>query len=227
MPTSYTFPPCTIPYPLEFYIDVYLSRFPTHKLFPFILESHIIEEVYSEDRKERRIKRRIHLDIDAPSWIKTLTGLHYSVFIEDTHINYSTHHVHIKTVNESFSNKVVMTDITDYSPHADNPNWTVFVQTGTVDFLVHVFGLQKKIEEFVMGLYKSRYDESRVLDNKMIELYISERGKSESSSSNSNNSSNITTDKSSENNSENTEKALTIEVTNEDKTTIVENNSIG
>jgi len=224
MPTSHRFPPCVIPYPIEFYIEVYLSRFPTHKLFPFILESHIIEEVYSEDRKERKIKRRIHLDIDAPSWLKTLTGVHYSVFIEDSHINYFTQQVHIKTVNESFSNKVTLTDITEYTPHPDNPNWTVFVQTGTVDFLVHVFGVQKKIEEYMMGLYKSRYDESRVLDNKMIELYISEKGNGEnnkSNNNNNNNNANTTTSKSSENNdkssqTENIEQTLTI-VLNEDK----------
>eukprot|EP01133_Synstelium_polycarpum_P017474 gene17474-20849_t len=67
-----------------------------------------------------------------------------------------------------------MIDSTVYSVHPDNPDWCTFTQSGTVELLVSVLGFQKKIEKYIINLYCSRYNESRELDKKMIELYREE-----------------------------------------------------
>ncbi|KAN0022278.1 hypothetical protein ACTFIU_004454 [Dictyostelium citrinum] len=173
MPASHTFPAYTYECPLEFYWEVYNKRFPNHPLFPFIIDSEIVEQITEENGNEKRI-RKTKLEVDAPGWFKTLFDIKYSVFIEESYHDKANRKITIKTTNETLSSKAKMLDITVYEVHPENPNWCQFTQTGTVELLVSVLGFQKKIEKYVLDLYKSRYDESRELDKKMIELYREE-----------------------------------------------------
>ncbi|KAK5582176.1 hypothetical protein RB653_003759 [Dictyostelium firmibasis] len=173
MPASHTFPAYTYECPLEFYWEVYNKRFPNHPLFPFIIDSEIIEQITEENGNEKRI-RKTKLEVDAPGWFKTLFDIKYSVFIEESYHDKVNRKITIKTTNETLSTKAKMLDITVYEVHPENPNWCQFTQTGTVELLVSVLGFQKKIEKYVLDLYKSRYDESRELDKKMVELYREE-----------------------------------------------------
>ncbi|KAM9990200.1 hypothetical protein ACTFIY_006242 [Dictyostelium cf. discoideum] len=173
MPASHTFPAYTYECPLEFYWEVYNKRFPNHPLFPFIIDSEIVEQITEENGNEKRI-RKTKLEVDAPGWFKTLFDIKHSVFIEESYHDKANRKITIKTTNETLSSKAKMIDITVYEVHPENPNWCQFTQTGTVELLVSVLGFQKKIEKYVLDLYKSRYDESRELDKKMIELYREE-----------------------------------------------------
>ncbi|EGC32438.1 hypothetical protein DICPUDRAFT_155599 [Dictyostelium purpureum] len=173
MPATHTFPPYTYECPLEFYWQVYNKRFPKHPLFPFILDSEITEHVV-EDNGNVKSVRRTKLDVDAPGWFKTLFDIHFSYFIEESYYDKQARKITIKTTNETLSSKAKMIDMTVYEVSPQNPNWCQFTQTGTVELLVSVLGFQKKIEKWVLELYTSRYDESRKLDIKMIELYRDE-----------------------------------------------------
>ncbi|KAM9953725.1 hypothetical protein ACTFIR_008817 [Dictyostelium discoideum] len=173
MPASHTFPAYTYECPLEFYWEVYNKRFPNHPLFPFIIDSEIVEQITEENGNEKRI-RKTKLEVDAPGWFKTLFDIKHSIFIEESYHDKANRKITIKTTNETLSSKAKMIDITVYEVHPENPNWCQFTQTGTVELLVSVLGFQKKIEKYVLDLYKSRYDESRELDKKMIELYREE-----------------------------------------------------
>jgi len=173
MPSSHQFPPCIIKVPVEFYFEIYNKRFPTHPLYPFILDSEILERY--EDTNELKMKRSIKLDIDAPGWFKSLTGLHCCVFIEDTIYEKQKRKITFMTVNETFSRKAILRDLTTYEAHPDNPNWTLFTQVGTVELVVSTLGFNKKIEHFFLELYSRRYDESRQLDEKMIAYCIEEQ----------------------------------------------------
>ncbi|KAF2073819.1 hypothetical protein CYY_004877 [Polysphondylium violaceum] len=170
MPATHSFEPYTYEVPLDFYWKVYNSRFPKHELFPFILDSEVTELIVEENGNEKST-RKTKLDIDAPGWFKTLFSIHYSIFIEESYYDKENQKITIKTINETLSSKAKMIDITVYQVHPTNPNWCTFTQTGTVELLVSVLGFQKKIEKYVLDLYKSRYDESRELDKKMIERY--------------------------------------------------------
>jgi len=172
MPSSHEFPPFTIKYPVEFYIDVYNKRFPTHPLFPFILESEVVE--YNNDKETGHIKttRKIKLDIDAPGWFKTLTGLQFSVFIEESDFDTKNRRMTVVTKNETLSSKAVLTDNSSYEADPNNPDWTIFKQEGNVDLKLSIFGFTKKIEAFMLERYSKRYDESRKLDEQMIEYCL-------------------------------------------------------
>ncbi|EFA80984.1 hypothetical protein PPL_05817 [Heterostelium album PN500] len=174
MPATHSFPPYTYEISVEEYIEVYYRRFPQHKLFPYILDSEVIEHRHNEDGTETII-RKTKLDIDAPGWFKTLFGIHHSIFIEEATIDKVNRTVTIKTINETLSSKANLLDTTIYSVHPENPNWCTFTQTGSVTLLVSVLGFQKKIEKYCLNLYTSRYNESRELDKKMIEEYRQEK----------------------------------------------------
>ncbi|KYR01597.1 hypothetical protein DLAC_01597 [Tieghemostelium lacteum] len=173
MVATHSFQPYTYEVPLEVYMQIYNKRFPQHKLFPFILDSQVVEHIVEENGNEKSI-RKTKLDIDAPGWFKSIFNIHHSIFIEESYYDKAERKVIIKTTNETLNTKAKLEDITVYSVHKENPNWCQFTQTGNVQLLVSVFGFQKKIENYVLDLYSSRYDESRKLDLQMIEQYKDE-----------------------------------------------------
>eukprot|EP01132_Coremiostelium_polycephalum_P009024 gene9024-11054_t len=176
MPCSHSFEPYTYKVPLEFYMEVYYRRFPTHKLFPYILDSEIIDHKHLDNGVEV-VVRKVKLDVDAP---------------EEAMIDKPNRKVVIKTTNETLSSKAKMDDITVYQVHPENPDWCTFTQTGTVELLVSIFGFQKKIEKYVLDLYTSRYNESRELDLKMIEEYKNELEEKKKNQDNTNTNNNNT-----------------------------------
>jgi len=192
--STHEFPAFIIKYPVEFYIDMYNKRFPTHPIFPFILDSEVVERHEDKEAQEIKMKRKIKLDIAAPSWFKSLTGLQYSIFIEDSHFDLKRRKMTIMTVNETFSKKAILTDYSTYEPHPENPEWTIFKQLGKIEILISTLGFNKKIEAFLLETYSRRYDESRKLDEKMIEWYLAELAKSESENAKTDeNTNNVTT----------------------------------
>ncbi|EGG17029.1 hypothetical protein DFA_08010 [Cavenderia fasciculata] len=147
MVATHSFEPYTYECSVEMYLDVYWSRFPQHPLFPYILDSEVIEKKQNPDGTET-VFRRTKLDVDAPGWLKSLFGLQYSYFIEEATIDRANRKVTIKTINETLNTKAKMEDITVYTVHPENPNWCCFTQTGNVELLVSALGFQKKIEKF-------------------------------------------------------------------------------
>ncbi|GAM20052.1 hypothetical protein SAMD00019534_032270, partial [Acytostelium subglobosum LB1] len=174
MPTTHSFPAYTYECSVEFYLEVYYRRFPKHKLFPYILDSEVIEHKINEEEGIEIIIRKTKLDIDAPGWFKTMFGIHYSIFIEEVTFEKKKRLITVRTKNETLSSKASLEDVTVYAVHPENPDWCTFTQTGTVTMLVSMLGFQKKVEKYCLNLYTSRYNESRELDKRMIEEYRAE-----------------------------------------------------
>jgi len=172
MPSNHVFPPYTYQIPVETYLEAYNMRFPQHELFPYILDSETISKEVDPDTGNWTQKRKIKLDINAPSWFKKISGLHFVIFIEDTTFDISKRKASVFTVNETLSTKCVVTDTSSYEPHPDNPNWTVFTQSGECDLIMSAFGFQSRVEKMFLGTYASRYEEARKLDLVMIERLL-------------------------------------------------------
>jgi len=69
-----------------------------------------------------------------------------------------------------------MEEIATYEPHPDNPQWTLFKQTGNFSLHVRTFGFGSKLESYFLGLYKGRYDEARKMDIIMIDSLLKDKG---------------------------------------------------
>jgi len=68
MPSTLLFPDYIFYICVELYYEAYNRRFPKHELFPYILDTQILEE--KENDSIRYLKRRVTLEIDAPEWFK-------------------------------------------------------------------------------------------------------------------------------------------------------------
>jgi len=169
MPQTHTFSPYTYHIPVELYIQVYNARFPTHRLFPYILDSEILDCQFHPESGDWKLRRKVVLDVDAPGWFKTITGIHTAVFVEDSEFTRSKRTLRVVTINESLSNKATLEDVSIYEPHPENDQWCLFSQSGTCTLHVIAFGFHSKIENYFIGLYANRYDEARKLDLLMIE----------------------------------------------------------
>ncbi len=107
----------------------YNLRFPRHELYPYILDTEELSR--TNNGPTTYVKRRVKLDIEAPGWLKTVTGVHHCYFVEEHTYNKDERKVSFKTVNETFSHQVCLEEIATFEPHPDNPEWTLFLQTGT------------------------------------------------------------------------------------------------
>mmetsp|Transcript_14842 Transcript_14842/g.34869 ORF Transcript_14842/g.34869 Transcript_14842/m.34869 type:complete len:246 (+) Transcript_14842:66-803(+) len=170
--SSHSFPPYVYDVPLEVYYLAYNSRFPTHKLFPYLINCEVLSTEEEEDHQGHgrytHMKRRIEVDIAAPKWFKKLTGLSTAFFIEEHHVYHDERRIVVLTVNESFATKATSQDESIYEVDPTNPNRTIFTEKGTATIRVPTLGLKKKLEEYLLGTFKSRYDEARETDKLVI-----------------------------------------------------------
>jgi len=176
-PEPHSFPPYTYELPVEIYFEIYNSRFPRHPLFPYLLDAEVIDESEDSETKTYSMKRKIKLDIDAPSWFKRLSGLEFIEFIEKTSFDKLNRKITISSINDTFSSRALLSDVSTYEVHPENPDWCVFTQTGTAELKMSLFGFESKIEKWALELYKGRYDSARKLDQIMIQNYEEQKNK--------------------------------------------------
>ncbi|XP_031722960.1 SEC14-like protein 1 isoform X2 [Anarrhichthys ocellatus] len=153
----------------ELVMAAYERRFPTCHLIPMFVASDVVEEETNEDGSTTRVERRCALDVDAPRLLKRIAGVDYVYFIQKNILNRKERTLHIDSHNETFSNRVIISETCCYSVHPENEDWTCFEQTASLD-IKSFFGFETTVEKIAMKQYATSIKKGK----EIIEFYLKE-----------------------------------------------------
>lgn len=156
-------------YPFELVMAAYEKRFPTCKMIPVFLGSDITYESKSEDGAIHIVERRCRLNVDAPYLLKKIIGVDFVFFVQKNTLDRRLRTLKIEAYNESFANRVVINENCMYSVHPENPEWTCFEQTASLD-VKSFFGFENAVEKLAMKQYSQNIKKGK----EVIEYYINE-----------------------------------------------------
>ncbi|XP_068444720.1 SEC14-like protein 1 isoform X1 [Clinocottus analis] len=169
MVQKYQSPVRVYKHPFELVMAAYERRFPTCHLIPMFVASDVVEEETNEDGSTNRVERRCALDVDAPRLLKRIAGVDYVYFIQKNTLNRKERTLHIESHNETFSNRVIISETCCYSVHPENDDWTCFEQTASLD-IKSFFGFESTVEKIAMKQYASSIKKGK----EIIEFYLKE-----------------------------------------------------
>ncbi|XP_029456254.1 SEC14-like protein 1 isoform X2 [Rhinatrema bivittatum] len=167
MVQKYQSPVRVYKHPFELIMTAYERRFPTCPLIPMFVASDIVNEFKSEDEAIHIVERRCKLDVDAPRLLKKIAGVDYVYFVQKNSLNRQERTLHIDAHNETFSNRVVISEHCCYSVHPDNEDWTCFEQSASLD-IKSFFGFESTVEKIAMKQYTSNIKKGK----EIIEYYL-------------------------------------------------------
>lgn len=147
----------------------YERRFPTCKMIPVFVGSEILNDNKSEDGAIHAVERRCKLNVDAPYILKKIVGVDYVIFIQKNSLDRRSRVLKIEAHNESFSSRIVVKETCVYSVHPENPNWTCFEQSASLD-VKSFFGFETTVEKIAIKQYSLNIKKGK----EVIEFYINE-----------------------------------------------------
>ncbi|XP_058451749.1 protein real-time isoform X2 [Malaya genurostris] len=156
-------------YPFELVMAAYERRFPTCPQMPIVLDCEVIEDTASEDGAKRETIRRCKLAVEAPYLFKKIIGVDVVFFIQKNFLDLKARTLNIEAVNETFSSRIEIFEKCRYYAHPENPDWTCFDQTATLD-IKNFFGFEHSMEK--MGM--KQYSQTTQKGKEIIECFISE-----------------------------------------------------
>ncbi|XP_064554042.1 protein real-time [Drosophila montana] len=156
-------------YPFELVMKAYERRFPKCPQMPIVLDCEIIKDECLENGAKRNTSRRCKLAVDAPYIFKKLIGVDFVYFLQHNFLDMSNRTLSIEAVNESFSSRIEIFERCRYYAHPDNPEWTCFDQTATLD-IKNFFGFEHSMEK--MGM--KQYTQTTLKGKEIIEYFISQ-----------------------------------------------------
>uniref|UniRef100_A0A8C2YYZ5 SEC14 like lipid binding 1 n=1 Tax=Cyclopterus lumpus TaxID=8103 RepID=A0A8C2YYZ5_CYCLU len=169
MVQKYQSPVRVYKHPFELVMAAYERRFPTCHLIPMFVASDVVEEEGNEEGSTNRVERRCALDVDAPRLLKRIAGVDYVYFIQKNTLNRKERTLHIESHNETFSNRVIISETCCYSVHPENEDWTCFEQTASLD-IKSFFGFESTVEKIAMKQYASSIKKGK----EIIDFYLNE-----------------------------------------------------
>ncbi|XP_056265107.1 SEC14-like protein 1 isoform X2 [Pseudoliparis swirei] len=169
MVQKYQSPVRVYKHPFELVMAAYERRFPTCHLLPMFVASDVVEEESNEDGSTNWVQRRCALDVDAPRLLKRIAGVDYVYFIQKNTLNRKERTLHIKSHNETFSNRVIISETCCYSVHPENEEWTCFEQTASLD-IKSFFGFESTVEKIAMKQYAGSIKKGK----EIIDFYLKE-----------------------------------------------------
>ncbi|XP_075724661.1 real-time [Rhipicephalus microplus] len=169
MVQKYQSPVRVYKYPFELVMAAYERRFPTCPMIPVFLGSDTVSEYKSEDGAEHVIERRCRLNVDAPYLLKKIIGVDFVYFIQKNSLDRRQRILKIEAYNESFSARVGIKENCTYSVHPENPDWTCFEQSASLD-VKSFFGFESAVEKLAMKQYSQNISKGK----EIIEYYINE-----------------------------------------------------
>ncbi|CAL8333512.1 unnamed protein product [Lota lota] len=169
MVQKYQSPVRVYKHPFELVMAAYERRFPTCHLIPMFVASDVVNEETSEDGTVHKVERRCALDVDAPRLLKRIAGVDYVYFIQRNTLDRQERTLHIESHNETFSNRVIISETCCYSVHPENGDWTCFEQTASLD-IKSFFGFESTVEKIAMKQYASSIKKGK----EIIEFYLQE-----------------------------------------------------
>ncbi|XP_049286807.1 protein real-time isoform X2 [Anopheles funestus] len=156
-------------YPFELVVAAYERRFPTCPQMPIVLDCEIIEDNLYDKGARRDTKRRCKIAVEAPYLIKKIIGVDVVFFIQKNFLDMKTRTLNIEATNESFATRVEIFEKCRYYAHPENPDWTCFDQTATLD-IKNFFGIEHSMEK--MGM--KQYTQTTLKGKEIIEYFVNE-----------------------------------------------------
>lgn len=138
-------------------------------MIPVFLGSDTLSEFTSNDGAIHIIERRCKLNVDAPYLLKKIIGVEYVFFIQKNTLNRRERTLKIEAYNESFISRVVVNENCTYSVHPENPEWTCFEQSASLD-VKSFLGFESAVEKLAMKQYSQNIKKGK----EIIEYYINE-----------------------------------------------------
>ncbi|KNC22721.1 Protein real-time [Lucilia cuprina] len=154
-------------HPFELVMKAYEKRFPTCPQMPIVLDCEITKDEILESGAKRNTSRRCKLAVDAPYIFKKLIGVDVVYFIQHNYLDLANRTLNIEATNESFSSRIEIFERCRYYAHPDNPDWTCFDQTATLD-IKNFFGFEHSMEK--MGM--KQYTQTTLKGKEIIEFFI-------------------------------------------------------
>ncbi|XP_052868948.1 protein real-time [Anopheles cruzii] len=156
-------------YPFELVVAAYERRFPTCPQMPIVLDCEIIEDNLYDNGARRDTERRCTIAVEAPYLIKKIIGVDVVFFIQKNFLDMRTRTLSIEATNESFATRVEIFEKCRYYAHPENPDWTCFDQTATLD-IKNFFGIEHSMEK--MGM--KQYTQTTLKGKEIIEYFVNE-----------------------------------------------------
>ncbi|KAJ8681420.1 hypothetical protein QAD02_017207 [Eretmocerus hayati] len=169
MVQQYQSPVRVYKYPFALVMMAYERRFPTCPQIPVFVGCDVITDEESEDGAVRTTERRCKLNVDAPYILKKIIGVDFVFFIQRNVLDRRNSVLEIEAYNESFSARVTVLEKCRYFIHPENPEWTCFEQTASLD-IKNFFGFENSMEKLAMKQYAQNIAKGK----EIIEFFINQ-----------------------------------------------------
>lgn len=136
---------------------------------PIVLDCQIVNDEIKDNGAVRSTSRRCKLAVEAPYLFKKLIGLDVVYFIQNNFLDMRARSLNIEAVNETYSSRIEIFERCRYYAHPENPEWTCFDQTATLD-IKNFFGFEHSMEK--MGM--KQYTQTTLKGKEIIEYFIEE-----------------------------------------------------
>ncbi|XP_071246282.1 SEC14-like protein 1 [Salvelinus alpinus] len=163
MVQKYQSPVRVYKYPFEMVMAAYERRFPTCPMIPLFLGSEVLSDVTSDDGATRVVERRCQVRVDAPQFLKMVVGLDDAYFIQKNTLSRRDRTLVIKVQNETYNNRLIVTETCCYSVHPENESWTCFEQSASVN-VTSLFGFETIAENIGMKQYIANIQPEEVIE---------------------------------------------------------------
>ncbi|XP_031778473.1 protein real-time isoform X2 [Nasonia vitripennis] len=169
MVQQYQSPVRVYKYPFALVMLAYERRFPTCPQIPVFVGCEVTLDTESEDGAIRTTERKCKLNVEAPYILKKIIGVDFVYFIQRNVLDRRNSVLEIEAYNESFSSRVTVLEKCRYFIHPENPEWTCFEQTASLD-IKNFFGFENSMEKLAMKQYAQNIAKGK----EIIEYFVNE-----------------------------------------------------
>ncbi|XP_020290498.1 protein real-time isoform X2 [Pseudomyrmex gracilis] len=169
MVQQYQSPVRVYKHPFALVMMAYERRFPTCPQIPVFVGCEVMLDEESKDGAIRTTERRCKLNVEAPYILKKIIGVDFVYFIQRNVLDRRNSVLEIEAYNESFANRVTVIEKCRYFIHPENPEWTCFEQTASLD-IKNFFGFENSMEKLAMKQYAQNIAKGK----EIIEYFINQ-----------------------------------------------------
>ncbi|CAD5216999.1 unnamed protein product [Bursaphelenchus okinawaensis] len=173
MVQTYQSPVRVYKHQFELVMAAYQMRFPTCPQIPIFVGSDIVNEYHSPDGAEEVIDRKCKLNVEAPYLLKKMAGVDFVYFNQKNSLDRRNRTLVIEATNISFANRLVIVEKCVYYVHPENPEWTCFEQSASLD-VKSFFGFESAVEKLAVKHYSANIAKGK----EILEFFIEELIKS-------------------------------------------------
>ncbi|CAK9829833.1 Protein real-time [Anthophora retusa] len=169
MVQQYQSPVRVYKHPFPLVMMAYERRFPTCPQIPVFIGCEIVSDEELKNGAIRITERRCKLNVDAPYILKKIIGVDFVYFIQKNVLDRRNSILEIEAYNESFSSRVTVIEKCRYFVHPENPEWTCFEQTASLD-IRNFFGFENSMEKLAMKQYAQNIAKGK----EIIEFFVNQ-----------------------------------------------------